>query len=90
MVPKGVGEIVSRVKIVRRLGLTPQQRGSLTNGTCPDIFELDNGDFAVIGTDRTDELDAVLPPDAARADYERIVVITRATLVGARPDIPVA
>jgi hypothetical protein len=60
----------------------------VTGQTCPDIFELQNGDFAVIGTDRTAELDAELPSDAARADYERIVVITRDTLLRAKADIP--
>ena len=77
-----------RVEIVRRLGRTPQERGSLNNGTCPDIFELDDGRFAVIGTDLTEDLDGKLPPGSARADYERIVVITRETLVYAKGDIP--
>jgi hypothetical protein len=76
------------VKVVRRLGSTPRERGSLNNGTCPDIFELDDGSFAIIGTDRTDELEGLLPPDAGRADYERIVVITRETMVAAKRDIP--
>ncbi|GIF01497.1 hypothetical protein [Paractinoplanes rishiriensis] len=75
-------------KIIRRLGLTPRERGSLSNGTCPDIFELDNGDFAVIGTDATESLEQHLPPDAGRADYERIVVVSRATLLAAKTDIP--
>lgn len=74
--------------IVRRLGLSPAERGSATNCSCPDIFELANGDFAVIGTDRTAELSPLLPADAARADYERIVVVSRAALVAARGDIP--
>lgn len=34
------------------------------------------------------ELDPELPPDAARADYERIVIITRETLLRAKSDIP--
>nr|WP_203643223.1 hypothetical protein [Streptomyces sp. SID14478] len=63
-------------------------RGSLTNETCPDIFELADGNFAVIGTESTAALDGELPPDAARADYERIVVITRETLIRAKRDIP--
>jgi hypothetical protein len=49
---------------------------------------LADGNFAVIGTDMTDSLESQLPPDAARADYERIVVITRETLVKAKTDIP--
>lgn len=75
-------------QIVRRVGASPRERGSATGQTCPDIFELANGDFAVIGSDATAELDPELPPDAARADYERIVVITRETLMRAKKDIP--
>lgn len=74
--------------VVRRLGTSPRERGSLNNGTCPDIFELTTGDFAVIGTDVTDQLESKLPPDAARASYERIVVVTRETLLAAKRDIP--
>ncbi|UXY30398.1 hypothetical protein [Streptomyces sp. HUAS TT20] len=76
------------MKIVRRVGASPRERGSTTGQSCPDIFELSNGDFAVIGREATAELDPELPPDAARADYERIVVITRETLVRAKNEIP--
>ncbi|MFD9331472.1 hypothetical protein [Streptomyces sp. NPDC060065] len=76
------------MKIERRLGVPPRQRGSLTGQTCPDIFELSDGSFAVIGTEATAALDQELPADAARADYERIVVISRETLVRAKADIP--
>ncbi|MEV1080382.1 hypothetical protein AB0I98_19350 [Streptomyces sp. NPDC050211] len=75
-------------QIIRRLGVPPRERGSTSSATCPDIFELADGSFAVIGTDATDSLDAQLPADAARADYERIVVITRETLIKAKGDIP--
>ncbi len=75
-------------EITRRLGVSPRERGSATNCSCPDIFELADGRFAVIGTDLTENLDGALPADASRADYERIVVITRETLVRAKPDIP--
>ncbi|MBZ3904270.1 hypothetical protein WB401_40090 [Streptomyces brasiliscabiei] len=76
------------MKIVRRVGASPRERGSATGQTCPDIFELSDGSFAVIGREATAELDAELPSDAARADYERIVIITRETLVRAKPEIP--
>ncbi|MFJ5309609.1 hypothetical protein [Streptomyces sp. NPDC088350] len=76
------------MRIVRRVGASPRERGSTTGQTCPDIFELSDGDFAVIGREATAELDSELPPDAARADYERIVVISRETLVRAKQDIP--
>ena len=78
----------ARVQIVRRVGIPPRQRGSLDNGTCPDIFELSDGRFAIIGTDITHDLDPILPADAGRASYERIVAIDRATLIAAKPDIP--
>ncbi|MFE9810084.1 hypothetical protein ACFYRN_09245 [Streptomyces sp. NPDC005227] len=76
------------MKIVRRVGATPRERGSATGQSCPDIFELSDGDFAVIGREATRELDPELPADAARADYERIVVISRDTLLRAKKDIP--
>ncbi|MCX5203736.1 hypothetical protein OG897_20040 [Streptomyces sp. NBC_00237] len=74
--------------IKRRIGASPRERGSMSGQTCPDIFELNDGNFAVIGTDLTDTLDGALPSDAGRADYERIVVITRETLIRAKADIP--
>ncbi|QJT04613.1 hypothetical protein G9272_33520 [Streptomyces asoensis] len=75
-------------EIVRRIGASPRERGSASGANCPDIFELSDGNFAVIGTDATEKLDGELPSDASRGPKERIVVITRATLVRARMDIP--
>lgn len=37
------------MNIARRYGTTPQQRGSATGQSCPDVLELPNGDFLVIG-----------------------------------------
>ncbi|MET8683320.1 hypothetical protein ABZV77_03820 [Streptomyces sp. NPDC004732] len=74
--------------ITRRIGASPRQRGSLDGNTCPDIFELSDGNFAVIGADMTAALDSKLPADAGRSSDERIVVITRATLLRAKMDIP--
>jgi hypothetical protein len=76
------------MKIIRRIGVPPTARGSNSGANCPDIFELSTGDFAVIGTEATEALQGELPADAARADYERIVVVSRATLICARGDIP--
>ena len=74
--------------IVRRIGTPPLKRGSTSGANCPDIFELSDGTFAVIGTDVTEKLDAELPSDASQADYERIVTVTRETLIHAKADIP--
>ncbi|TLS40564.1 hypothetical protein FE633_41040 [Streptomyces montanus] len=79
---------LSSARITRRLGDPPSKRGSVTSQTCPDLFELSDGNFAVIGTEATTALDPHLPSDAARADYERIVVISRDTLIRAKKDIP--
>lgn len=80
------------MKILRRLGPDPHAHGQRTaalNG-CPDILELDSGDYAVIGVDITAEASSKLPPTAGCGPDERIVRIPRKTLVLARPDIPPA
>ncbi|WP_103503504.1 hypothetical protein [Streptomyces sp. SM14] len=72
----------------RRLGRSAAQLGS-TNGRdgCPDIWELDNGDIAVIGRDLTGSYAARLPPDVTIATDERLVVIPGTMLRSAKPDI---
>ncbi|MFF5288911.1 hypothetical protein [Paractinoplanes globisporus] len=48
---------------------------------------MQDGNFAIVGTDRTAELTGQLPEDAGVAPYERIVVITRDTLLAAADDL---
>ena len=55
---------------------------------CPDIWELEDGDFAIIGIDITDIAAANLPPTAGCAPHERIVRLPRNLLVNAKPHIP--
>ena len=55
---------------------------------CPDLFELADGDFAIIGSDVTDEVVPHLPSDAGCGAGERIVRIPRAVLLAARRDLP--
>nr|WP_282797956.1 hypothetical protein [Streptomyces sp. CC224B] len=75
--------------IRRRIGLSPRERGCLAGDTCPDIFELHDGDFAVMGTDRTDTLQSLLPPEDERPDRpRRIVVVPRQVLLSSKSDIP--
>lgn len=57
-----------------------------TNG-CPDLWEMADGDFAVIGTDIT-ALAGNLPPEAGCSPDERIVRIPRSLLVAAKANIP--
>jgi hypothetical protein len=77
------------MKAVRRLGKTPTELGVTSNVSgSPDILELTDGAFAVIGVDITDELGRSPLTDAHCAPDERIVRIPRITLVMAKRDIP--
>jgi hypothetical protein len=77
------------MKAIRRIGTTPLERGDTTGMSgSPDLLELDDGSFAVIGVDITDELGRRPLADARCADNERIVRITRSTLTAAKNSIP--
>lgn len=76
---------------VRRLGVNPANLpGPPTNGKqgCPDIWEMSNGDVAVIGRDLTDVYANRLPDGVTVVPDERLVVIPRVTIVAAKKDIP--
>ena len=74
----------------RRLGPDPHADGMKTAACqgCPDIFELECGDFAIIGIDITQAATAHLPASASCGPDERIVRVPRRTLIGAKRDIP--
>jgi len=78
------------IEFRRRIGPDPHANGALTIALrgCPDIFELESGDFAVIGIDITAGAVPKLPPSAGCGPDERIVLVPRKTLVLAKPDIP--
>lgn len=82
--------VKNNIVFTKRLGADPHANGAVSAGCfgCPDIWELDNGDFAIIGEDITDVAQN-LPPSASRGADERIVRIPRKTLVLAKADIPV-
>jgi hypothetical protein len=75
---------------LRRLGPDPHANGAKTAALsgCPDILELENGDFAIIGTDITEAARERMFITASCGPDERVVRIPRATLIGARGDIP--
>ncbi|MEV3927463.1 hypothetical protein [Actinomadura coerulea] len=77
------------MKAIGRLGKSPAERGDTTSTTgSPDILTISDGAFAVIGVDITEELGLTPLKDARCAPNERIVRITRATLIAAKEDIP--
>jgi hypothetical protein len=73
----------------KRLGPDPHAGGASTPGVrgCPDIWELESGDFAIIGADISG-VASQLPASANCGPDERIIRIPRKTLVLAKPDIP--
>lgn len=74
---------------VRRIGPLEKSAVPQCQSTCgcPDIWELENGDFAVIGADITEHA-GLLPPTAGCAPTERMVRIPRRLLVQAKAHIP--
>lgn len=74
---------------IRRIGPSASVAVHNCYGTygCPDIWEMEDGDFAVIGADITEHA-GKLPPSAGCAPTERMVKIPRRLLVQAKPHIP--
>lgn len=74
---------------VRRLGKSAAELGnSKDEDECPDIWQLSNGDVAVIGRDLTDDYRAYLPGGVNLGTDERLVVIPGNMLSAAKADIP--
>lgn len=75
--------------LMRRIGKSAHELGSTSgNASCPDIWELSNGDFAVIGTVLGASYANRLPDGVSIDAHENMVVIPRSTLIAARLDIP--
>lgn len=73
----------------RRIGEDPHANGVKSVGAhgCPDIWELADGDFAIIGIDITELAAIKLPATAGCGPDERIVRLPRNVLVNAKRDI---
>ncbi|WP_049566771.1 hypothetical protein [Streptomyces sp. SBT349] len=73
----------------RRLGKSAAELGTTDDDeTCPDIWQLDNGDIAVIGRDLTAAYRQRLPEGVSLNADERLVVIPGVMLSTAKADIP--
>ncbi len=73
----------------RRIGPHPHhgtEKSKAVKG-CPDIWQLENGDFAIIGLDHHTTLLPHLPDDASCGPDERIVVVPYNVLKAAKPHI---
>lgn len=72
----------------RRIGKSPMELGNTQAGAkCPDIWELSNGDFAVIGRELTDSYSSRLPSGVSISPDDRLVVIPRNVLFSASEDL---
>ncbi|WP_147943193.1 MULTISPECIES: hypothetical protein [Microbispora] len=82
-------EADATAELRRRLGKSALELGETTGSpSCPDIWELSNGDIAIIGRDLTHAYADRLPWGVSVGDDERLVVIPRTMIVAAKPDIP--
>jgi hypothetical protein len=73
----------------RRIGKSAHELGDTSgDASCPDIWELDNGDVAIIGQDATSSYSSRLPAGVTVDSDERLVIIPRNMLLAAKPDIP--
>jgi hypothetical protein len=82
-------EADASASLSRRLGKSAAELGA-TGGRdgCPDIWQLDNGDIAVIGRDLTAVYRGRLPESVTIATDERLVIIPGNMLIAAKADIP--
>ena len=73
----------------KRIGPDPHANGRQTSGAagCPDIWELEDGNFAIIGA-KAEHLKKSLPATAGVGWDENIIIIPRETLLLAKNDIP--
>ena len=73
----------------RRLGRSAHELGITGgNASCPEIWELDNGDIAIIGTELTASYERRLPEGVSIDPGESLIVVPRRTLTSAKADIP--
>ncbi len=85
----------TRLSFKKRCGEDPhslpeiiKQGKSAAADGCPDIWELSNGDFAVIGIRKTREFISLLPESAGCGLDEEIVLIPRVVMANAKRDLP--
>lgn len=76
----------------RRIGPNPHESafGPVTTSSgngCPDIWELEDGNIAVIGLRKTSSLVGQLPADAGCGPDEEIVIVPRDLMIRAREDL---
>ena len=72
---------------LKRLG---QSNGSLCGHNCPQVLEMNDGDFAVVGLDITEEAVTAMPAGPGVGPKEKVVKIPRQVIIAARAELPTA
>ncbi|OXM43958.1 hypothetical protein [Amycolatopsis alba] len=85
----GRWEADASASFAQRWGKSALELG-MTDDTpaCPDIWELDNGDVAVIGRDLTEAYRDRLPAGVSVGRDERLIIVPRTMMITAKVDIP--
>lgn len=82
-------EADENANLLKRLGKSAHELGVTSgNASCPEIWELDNGDVAIIGTELTTSYRDRLPKGVSIDPGESLIVIPRRTITSAKADIP--
>lgn len=77
------GARAATVADVTQIKLLATSASCISEGTCPAIFELPNGDLALIGSEASGELHDQLPQGAGVGPGERLVVVPRSVALAA-------
>ena len=79
----------TNLQFARRIGPDPHANGQKTAAcnNCPDLWELNNGDIAIIGIRITDAAMAKLPATAGCGPDKEIVLVPRGLLLAAQADL---
>ena len=75
---------------LRVLGESAPRQSCASLEKCPNILEMADGSFAVIGEDITESALLTLPTGTGCGPGERVVSVPRSILINARPEIPSA
>ncbi|MEO3777282.1 hypothetical protein ABGB16_10610 [Micromonospora sp. B11E3] len=76
-------------ELTRRWGKSAHELGNTSgDGSCPDVWELSNGDVAMIGQDLTETYRGRLPDGVSVDPGERLIIVPRSTMIAAKVDIP--
>lgn len=76
--------------LLRRLGQNGNRELCVGGHHCPQILEMDDGDYVAVGLDITADAAKVMPPGPGIGPKEGAVRIPRAIMVAVRAEIPAA